>query len=587
MSISFADALTHELSIDATHTCETNRPPRSAFSDGLDEEFYDFRSFLNARRKSAQAIVDGAESSDEDQSKVGSKTAETLGENLRRESEVQQDKQEQVGDTEERVALSKAESRQVLNSLNDFIRDLKQKTRLFQDLSTRRRAERAAESSAAPREVQEDCDCPICFETLMNPGSVLTPCGHMLHMQCVLQSLQNNDKCPICRTQIERGSLVLVRNGVARTVVANELGKKENTGQGGAPQQDGDGSKRHIKIEETGDGRNHKLTSKLDEELVANMKAIREAIKRSRGLKDLEESISRRERNVKEKLKQMKASTALLEKDMATSYYNLCQALDRRKREIEERRRAVALDQAKAREARAAAEKDVALMQEERTKLEEETVKTITAQERAAKEKENYLAKSKQLRSKEKTLRRNLTKINATNSVVEEDAHIDLHRREKVMKRSAEQKRTLTPRPHFSQFHVGAADYGSLTPKIHEEDPHDITVYEDPEDANTSIYQGQKRRKRQRLPADNDSTAEIHRDESDNAAVFNSPSTLSLFENSRSGRSTGRGMPNAPKRLRVDGNCRKGQLSLSDFAASGPKKIGNRPRSRFLFSSLR
>ena len=46
---------------------------------------------------------------------------------------------------------------------------------------------------------EEDDDCPICLDPLINP-QVTTLCGHHFHEDCLRTLVQSSTNCPCCRT---------------------------------------------------------------------------------------------------------------------------------------------------------------------------------------------------------------------------------------------------------------------------------------------------------------------------------------------------------------------------------------------------
>lgn len=49
-------------------------------------------------------------------------------------------------------------------------------------------------------------ECPICFVPIETTGHVTTKCGHRFCLKCLLQHLNNNNNCPLCRTNIQEPS---------------------------------------------------------------------------------------------------------------------------------------------------------------------------------------------------------------------------------------------------------------------------------------------------------------------------------------------------------------------------------------------
>ena len=50
--------------------------------------------------------------------------------------------------------------------------------------------------------------CSICLKDLYfgNANTLKTKCNHSFHTNCFLKSLENNNKCPICRKKIKKNS---------------------------------------------------------------------------------------------------------------------------------------------------------------------------------------------------------------------------------------------------------------------------------------------------------------------------------------------------------------------------------------------
>ena len=45
--------------------------------------------------------------------------------------------------------------------------------------------------------------CAICLYDISHINNCITPCGHAFCLTCLLQSLNNLNTCPLCRSQIE------------------------------------------------------------------------------------------------------------------------------------------------------------------------------------------------------------------------------------------------------------------------------------------------------------------------------------------------------------------------------------------------
>ena len=48
--------------------------------------------------------------------------------------------------------------------------------------------------------MNNDIDCPICFENLLGRFQIITPCNHIFCLQCFLTIKTIN--CPLCRKNI-------------------------------------------------------------------------------------------------------------------------------------------------------------------------------------------------------------------------------------------------------------------------------------------------------------------------------------------------------------------------------------------------
>lgn len=56
-----------------------------------------------------------------------------------------------------------------------------------------------------PRSTIKDKSCPVCLEAL-EPGMLTrTPCWHIYHEQCLIDSRKVNARCAVCRTVIVKG----------------------------------------------------------------------------------------------------------------------------------------------------------------------------------------------------------------------------------------------------------------------------------------------------------------------------------------------------------------------------------------------
>ena len=51
-----------------------------------------------------------------------------------------------------------------------------------------------------PENIIEQNHCPICLNNLKN--NVTLPCGHSYHSECILNWIEKNNTCPICRIKL-------------------------------------------------------------------------------------------------------------------------------------------------------------------------------------------------------------------------------------------------------------------------------------------------------------------------------------------------------------------------------------------------
>lgn len=59
-------------------------------------------------------------------------------------------------------------------------------------------------ASVSNNENNKQGDCAICMETLNSSKNFAkTSCGHSFCLSCLVVSLKNNNRCPLCRTNIE------------------------------------------------------------------------------------------------------------------------------------------------------------------------------------------------------------------------------------------------------------------------------------------------------------------------------------------------------------------------------------------------
>ncbi len=102
-----------------------------------------------------------------------------------------------------------------VSALASEIRALQLKLGVYQQ---RRAAERAATRVGVDSGdgLQQDPDCPICFDTLTKPSSVITACGHMFHDECIMKAIKDKSRpaCPLCRSSMHPAELRRVMNGI-------------------------------------------------------------------------------------------------------------------------------------------------------------------------------------------------------------------------------------------------------------------------------------------------------------------------------------------------------------------------------------
>ena len=104
----------------------------------------------------------------------------------------------------------------VTKKLRDLQQNFKSACTQLNILLQRRTAEKALsaakDSSAA---TQSAAICPVCMDDLHTPHTVITLCGHVFHRQCLDRHFKtpSGSKCPMCRSSIQAGELIIVRNG--------------------------------------------------------------------------------------------------------------------------------------------------------------------------------------------------------------------------------------------------------------------------------------------------------------------------------------------------------------------------------------
>src|SRR4029079_14922580 len=77
-----------------------------------------------------------------------------------------------------------------------------------------------------------DLECPICYETYDNYGMLSTKkCGHYYCVNCILESIDHDKKCPSCRTYLDINELMYV-DDLCKNNKANKLINLLNTIEG-------------------------------------------------------------------------------------------------------------------------------------------------------------------------------------------------------------------------------------------------------------------------------------------------------------------------------------------------------------------
>jgi hypothetical protein len=64
-------------------------------------------------------------------------------------------------------------------------------------------------------------DCPICYEKLSQcDDAIKTTCGHWFHSGCIYKCLENDNRCPMCRTVLKKPKITIK---LSRDVNPNDL----------------------------------------------------------------------------------------------------------------------------------------------------------------------------------------------------------------------------------------------------------------------------------------------------------------------------------------------------------------------------
>lgn len=74
-------------------------------------------------------------------------------------------------------------------------------------------------------------ECAICYDIIGNRNCCVTPCGHQFCFICIAKSLQNNSKCPYCRSQLREEVYVIEDDDSNEQEINREESDVENTEQ--------------------------------------------------------------------------------------------------------------------------------------------------------------------------------------------------------------------------------------------------------------------------------------------------------------------------------------------------------------------
>ena len=53
-------------------------------------------------------------------------------------------------------------------------------------------------------------ECPVCFELTELDGGIITKCGHLYCIECLMELLQEKPECPLCRGHYARKDILSV-----------------------------------------------------------------------------------------------------------------------------------------------------------------------------------------------------------------------------------------------------------------------------------------------------------------------------------------------------------------------------------------
>ncbi|KAI0557157.1 hypothetical protein FGB62_336g016 [Gracilaria domingensis] len=115
-----------------------------------------------------------------------------------------------------------------------MISEMSKTMKQIQILTQRRNAERAS-NAVAETANSTACECPVCLEALYVSSSCATLCGHVFHAACIHQLAQykmgNSAPCPVCRTTVHVGELLVLRSGLPEAPAPEQSSSIDLTAQ--------------------------------------------------------------------------------------------------------------------------------------------------------------------------------------------------------------------------------------------------------------------------------------------------------------------------------------------------------------------
>ena len=577
-----AQAIRGKQKARTSHTCETTSSRTGPSSEEvLETELESFRKQLRRVRSRSQRDVerekrrdisinvdevDGDDGSDESVEVVSVSNAARTENDVQYSEAVKQARKQvlESSSTEKRHqhtnSFSRRQSKDTVKELQKFVSTLTKGIKAFEHLTIQRIAERAAARAASTNDggctcsnVEKNNECSICFSPMSAPGTVLTPCGHMYHMQCILQALCIKDTCPVCRNPVEKGSLIPVRNGISyrpesgavNEVIVIDSPESVNKSDGNANFEENE----------------REAMSNFDGEIVRTMTRIKEGIERAKALTDLEGVTSQREEAACAKVESNRKAVLQLERQLATHYETVLENLEKRKEELDRGWNVLRYNQSLTQTLREETEQENTQAKEITTKLTVEKQKAIEAQANAAKAKKNYLLKSKQLREREKYLQERYDDTSRKSSI--DDILV---------------QRPVPQALKSSGKSLVVNKDGKKASNWEEKKIADAAV----EEVDGSMLQNQRNMKRRRLHSDSWED-DVEWESGASPADFPLSSGSLLSTKIAPSRALGRRstLSKGPGMKAV--NVAK-KVSLNSFALERPRKIANRFRTKSLFS---